>query len=921
MWARPTQVPPRSRFLGPPRAHSFPPMQSRMTSTVIAVAALCLLPALAHAQGSRLPGAIEAGLILRQLDGVKRVLVVAAHPDDEDTALLTTLARGWGVEAAYFSFTRGEGGQNLIGTELGEGLGIIRSGELLAARSIDGAQQFFGRAFDFGYSKTAEETFGKWPRERVLSDLVWTIRRFRPHVLITMWSGTERDGHGHHQVSGILTHEAFEAAGDATRFPEQVAAGAEPWAPLKLYRRPLFELGVIATEMETGALDPLLGLTHHQVAMDSRSQHRSQDFGTALPPGPRMTRLALVSSRVGGSSTEPVLAGIDTTLASLAADLGETAESDVRLYREAIGHAAGTLNATRPETALPFLAEAWRRLERLRDAAPAAPHSELRRELDRRARLLTRAILAVAGVRVELRARDDVLVPGQTVLVEARVWSGAGAALELDPPIIEVPRGWSVAGIGPDIETEPDDLGPFARFFRQEDTVFDPSTRARIEPGELALWRYAVTVPVDAPPTAPWFLGLPRDGDVYQWPDAPALRALPFRPPPLRGRVAAVVSAAGERLEIEVEDPVRYRAVDGATGESWRPLQVAPRLSVAAASPTMIWPGGSPDSRVLTFRVSSFARDAVSGDIGLDLPPGWHAAPETAAFELVGEGAVQTINFTVEPPAREEEGEFFARPRIRIAGAEVPATRVTVIDYPHIEPHLMADDAAVRIVRFPVRVADRRIGYVMGSGDDGPEAIRQLGLDVELIEPGDWDAARLDRFDTIVLGIRAYEVRDDLIAANAELLEWAERGGTVVVQYNRYEFNQGDFAPYTITIGRPAPRVTEEDAPVTLVDPQAPVLLEPNRLGPDDFEGWVQERGLYFPDQWDERYQAPLEMADTGEPPRRGSLLAAPVGRGLYIHTSLSFFRQLRAGVPGAFRLWANLLSLDGSRWREITAP
>ncbi len=919
---RPSHMVGTPRFLGPPRAHSFPSMKPRMTSTLIAVVAACLLPALAYAQGSRVPGAIEAGLILRHLDGVKRVLVVAAHPDDEDTALLTTLARGWGVEAAYFSFTRGEGGQNLIGTELGEGLGIIRSGELLAARSIDGAQQFFGRAFDFGYSKTAEETFTKWPRDRVLSDLVWTIRRFRPHVLITMWSGTERDGHGHHQVSGLLTHEAFDAAGDPTRFPEQVAAGAEPWAPLKLYRRPLFELGATAIEIATGTLDPLLGLTHHQVAMDSRSQHRSQDFGTALPPGPRVTRLSLVSSRVGGSSTEPLLAGIDTTLATLIADLGESAQADVRSYREAVGQAGASLNATTPETALPFLAEAWRRLERLRAAAPAEREDEVRRELDRRARLLTRAILAVAGVRVELRARDDVLVPGQTVLVEARVWNGAGATLELDPPSLEVPPGWPVEGIGPDVETEPDDFGSFARFFRQEDTVFDPSARARIEPGQLALWRFAVTVPADAPPTSPWFLELPRDGDVYQWSDdAPSLRALPFRPPPLHGRVTALVSAAGERIEIEVEDPVRYRSVDGVTGESWRPLQVAPRISVAAAAPAMIWPSGRPDSRDIAFRVSSFARDAVTGDIALDLPPGWRAAPEGAPFELAGEGAVQTVSFTVEPPAGEAEGEFFVRPRIRVAGADVPATRATIIDYPHIEPHLMADAAAVRIVRFPVRVADRRIGYVMGTGDDGPEAIRQLGLDVELIEPGDWDAERLERFDTIVVGIRAYEVREDLVAANAELLQWARRGGTVVVQYNRYEFNQGEYAPYPITIGRPAPRVTEEDAPVTLVDPRAPVLVEPNRLGPGDFEGWVQERGLYFPDEWDERYQAPLEMADTGEPPRRGSLLAAPVGRGLYIHTSLSFFRQLRAGVPGAFRLWANLLSLDGSRWREITAP
>lgn len=896
-------------------------MQLRAIAPLIGILAWCLLPAPAHAQGSRLPGAIEAGLILRQLDGVKRVLVVAAHPDDEDTALLTTLARGWGAEAAYFSFTRGEGGQNLIGTELGEGLGIIRSGELLAARSIDGAQQFFGRAFDFGYSKTAEETLATWPREHILSDLVWTIRRFRPHVLITMWSGTESDGHGHHQVSGILTREAFEAAGDVTRFPEQLAAGAEPWAPLKLYRRPLFELGVATIEIDTGTLDPLLGLTHHQVAMDSRSQHRSQDFGTALPPGPRVTRLSLVSSRVGGSSTDPLLAGIDTTLASLAADIGETSGASLRAYRDAIADARGALNATRPQAALPFLAEAFRNLERVRAVAPTRPESELRRELDRRSRLLTRAILAVAGVRVELRARDDVLVPGQTVLVEARVWSGAGAALELDPPIIDTPPGWSVEGIGPDVETEPDDLGPFARFFRQEDTVLDPAGRARIGPGELALWRYAVTVPMGAPPPSPWFLERPRDGDVYEWPEAPDLRALPFRPPPLHGRVAAVVSAAGERLEIEVEDPVRHRAVDGATGERWRPLQVAPRVSVDAAAETMIWPTGHADPRVVAFRVSSFARDAVSGEIGLDLPPGWRGEPDGALFELAGEGAVQTVSFTIEPPSGGTEGEFFVRPRLRLGGVEVPAMRAEIIDYPHIEPRLLAGEAAVRIVRFPVRVAERRIGYVMGTGDDGPEAIRQLGLEVELIEPGDWDAARLDRFDTIVLGIRAYEVREDLVSANAALLEWAERGGTVVVQYNRYEFNRGAYAPYPITIGRPAPRVTEEDAPVTIVAPQAPALLKPNRLGPADFDGWVQERGLYFPDRWDERYQTPLEMADAGEPPRRGSLLAAPVGRGLYIHTSLSFFRQLRAGVPGAFRLWANLLSLDGSRWREITAP
>ena len=907
------------RRAGPVR--SFPRMMRGTLLALVAAVASCLVPLSVRGQGSRLPGATEAGLILRQLDGVKRVLVVAAHPDDEDTALLATLARGWGVEAAYFSFTRGEGGQNLIGTELGEGLGIIRSGELLAARRIDGARQYFGRAFDFGYSKSAAETFAKWPRERVLSDLVWTIRRFRPHVLVSMWGGTPNDGHGHHQASGVMTFEAFEAAGDPTRFPDQLQAGVEPWTPLKLYRRPLFDLDAVAIEIVTGQLDPLLGLSHHQVAMESRSQHRSQDFGTALPPGPRVTRLSLVSSHVEADPTAPLLAGIDTTLATLAAELGRAGAAEVRGYRDAVRRASDVLVATRPQAALPDLAEALRRMSRLRDMAPAAPGRELRRELDRRARLLERAILAASGVRLELRARDDMLVPGQTVLVEARVWSGTETAVELAPPVIEAPAGWTVRALGPEDETEPDDLGMFARFFRQEERVRDPAAHARLEAGELGLWRYAVTVPEDARPTSPWFLELERDGDTYRWPDEPSMRALPFRPPILRGRMAATLSAEDEWIGVGIEDPVRFRGVDGVIGEFWRPLSVAPSVSVAPDADMLIWPTEQTQARTVAFRLESHAPAPVSGEVELDLPSGWRATPARIPFELAGAGSVQGVSFSVEAPIGGGEGEFLARPRLRTARGEEAAQRITLIDYPHIEPKLIASDPAARIVRFPVRVADRRVGYVMGSGDEGPAAIRQLGLDVELIEAGDWEPERLDRFDTIVLGVRAYEVRDDLVAANAELLAWVERGGTAVVQYNRYEFNRDAYAPHPIRIDRPAPRVTLEDAPVTLLDPAAPVLAAPNRLGAADFEGWVQERGLYFPTEWDPIYETPLEMADPGEPPERGSLLVAPSGRGLYVHTSLSLFRQLRAGVPGAYRLWANLISLDGRGRSATTSP
>ncbi|MDX1577309.1 MAG: PIG-L family deacetylase, partial [Gemmatimonadota bacterium] len=437
------------------------PVPSRMHSVMrravpVLLALLLSLPA--AAQESRLPGAIEAGLLLRQADGVKRVLLVAAHPDDEDTALLATLARGWGVEAAYFSFTRGEGGQNLIGTELGEGLGIIRTGELLAARAIDGAAQYFGRAFDFGYSKTAEETFDEWPRELVLSDLVWVIRTFRPHVVISMWGGTSRDGHGHHQAAGVMAREAYEAAGDPDRYPEQLTH-AEPWRPLKLYRRTFFDPDAASLTIETGSLDPLLGRSHHQVAMASRSEHRSQGFGTAQTPGPRTTELALVHARVPSEASDPLLAGVDTTLVSLAADLGPEAIADIETYRRSIASVRGRLTATDPGRGLPALARAQRALSSAASRAASGGTPELRRELERRRRLLARAVLALAGVRVQLRARDDVWVPGQEVLVEARVWSGRDAEVTLEPPRLHAPEGWRVRPVGPDTAVEPDDTG------------------------------------------------------------------------------------------------------------------------------------------------------------------------------------------------------------------------------------------------------------------------------------------------------------------------------------------------------------------------------------------------------------------------------------------------------------------------------
>jgi LmbE family N-acetylglucosaminyl deacetylase len=848
---------------------------------------------------------------------------VAAHPDDEDTALLTTLARGLGVEVAYFAFTRGEGGQNLIGPELGEGLGIVRTGELLAARSLDGAGQFFSRAYDFGYSKSADETFEHWPREALLSDLVRVVRRLRPHVIVSVFSGTPSDGHGQHQAAGILAREAFEAAADPDRFPEQVDMGLDPWEPLKLYRRTFFDPQAATLAIPTGRLDPLLGRSHHQLAMDSRSRHRSQDFGTAQTPGPRTTGLSLLESRVDAASEDPLFAGIDTTLVGLTlplpADSRDAAGRAIEAYREEVLAAGRSLRAASPADAVATLARARARLQEAISAlTPAGTEAvELERELERRLELVERAILIAAGIHIERRTHDDVLVPGQSVLVENRVWSGGEFRVDAGPPSLTTPtNGEYLLEPAPD-EEPPADGSLFGRFFRSRERMADtdPDSHTTIEPDDLVVWRYRLRLPVSAKPTLPYYLTEPRNGDVYVWPVHADFLNEPFDPPPFGMSQELTVSGPGiEPIRMRVSGPVRYRGVDKASGEFWRPVLIAPRLSVRPSATTLVWAGADESPRDLTITIRSDDPDAVSGTLTLETPDGWVVEPASAPFTAEGAGAEVRLDFRLQP-SEAGEGTFALRPVARTEAGESFSRAIEIIDYPHIERRLFATDATIRVLRIPVQVADRRIGYVMGSGDDGPEAIRQLGLPVESIEPGDWAAERLARYETIVLGVRTYEVRPDLAAATPTLLEWVRAGGALVVQYNKYEFLDGEFAPYPIRMGPPAPRVTDETAEVRVLAPDLPLFHTPNRLEDADFEGWVQERGLYFPTEWDDRYLAPLEMADEGEDPLRGSLLVARYGEGLYAHTSLSFFRQLPAGVPGAYRLFANLISLDPADW------
>ena len=865
-------------------------------------------------------GVVGAALRMRQLDGVKRVLMIAAHPDDEDTGLLAALAHGMGAETAYLSLSRGEGGQNLIGSRLHEGLGVIRTGELVAARALDGGAQYFTRAFDFGYSKTLDEALELWPLEDVLRDVVYVVRKFRPQVILSVFSGTLRDGHGQHQLAGVAAREAFEAAGDPARFPELAARGVAPWQPSKLYLSMRFSPSEATVAVPTGTFDPVLGRSLFQLAAESRSLHRSQDMGSAQSMGPRSSTLLLAESRVGDGGG--IFAGVDTTLLGqlgtpLAAGWPPDTEARVGRYREALAEARDGMSALRPGSATGALAQAATLLRELHDEAP---DGDGRRLLEGRLDRVSETLLATAGVVADVRVGRGLLTPGESVVVDVTVWNGGALELSGVRPELVLPAGWDAT------PTEESALGRGrSPFFRSR----PPETPAdgRVAAGAIARWSWSVAVPEDAPPSTPYYLEEPRDGALYRWPEDSESWALPFAPPPVQARVEMVVEGAvgagPGRVAVAVTRAGDHVGVDKAVGEYREAALVVPAIDVTVDPPRMVWPSGTAEPREIGVVLTNTSATSRSGTLRLEVPAGWSVAPEAAPFALDADGAAGSFTFAVTPrgPAAEGTHAFRAVAREEAVPEPAPcyATDFDIVDFPHIPRALMAREAAVRVSVFPVAADTRlRVAYIMGSGDDGASALRQIGMTVEELAPDQVRAGDFAEFDVVVLGVRAYETRADLVAANEALLDFARAGGTVVVQYNKYEFPAGGFAPYPVTIRRPHDRVTDETAAVTILAPDSPVFAEPNAIGPADFEGWVQERGLYFLGEWDERYTPVVEMADPGEDPKRGALLVAPVGDGLYLYTGLAFFRQFPAGVPGAYRLFANLVSLRPADWRRI---
>lgn len=798
-------------------------------------------------------GAAARQAALERLLVVGSALYVAAHPDDENTAMLAYLAQGRKVRTAYLSLTRGEGGQNLIGPEQGQVLGVIRTGELLAAREIDGAEQFFTRAVDFGYSKTASETLALWDREAVLGDIVRVIRTFRPDVVITRFPATGEGGHGHHTASAILAAEAFAAAGDPARFPEHLTT-LQPWSPVRLVWnswRPQGPERSAATPdpvtVDLGAWDPLLGESYTQLAARARTMHKSQGFGSAWRRGSLPNTL---EHRAGTPARTDLFDDVDLTWGRLPGGV------DVQRHLAAAlaAHSPGE-----PHRAIPHLAAALAALGKLpEDPWVAIKAAEIRA-----------ALADCLGLWVEAGVAVPVLHPGRQAEISVTIVNRSPL------PVI-------LAGARPPWSTStPGNL-------RQSLDTNQPVTRT-----------WTVVVPPDVPPSAPHWLRppAPADGDAG-W---GILSRLPSEPV-----ATVVVDVAG--VEVTYRVPVRHRFTDPVDGEVTREPVVAPPLSLRFSDPVVLFPTRAP--RSVTVTVRSW-QDGVRGSVALELPAGWRCEPSFQTVAVDAANGEQTVEFLVSPPEEARVATVTATVSLG-DGPWWPALADETVALPHIPRRVLFLPATMRAVREDIRVPALRVGYVAGAGDDVPGVLRHLGLPVALLDDEALVHSDLGDLDTIVVGIRAFNTRPALAQARDRLLAWVERGGTLVAQYAVPRGLVTDLpGPYPLSLSRD--RVTDEDAPVRLLHPDHPLLGTPHAITERDFRGWVQERGLYFADRWDPAYTPLLAMADPGEQLLEGGLLVARHGKGTFIYTGLAFFRQLPAGVPGAVRLFLNLLVPRGS--------
>lgn len=891
----------------------LPALRSSILSLALLLALALAVTSAPRAQEiAAIRGHVGLALVLRQLATVGTVMHVTAHPDDENNSLMAMQSHGQGLQVVLATATRGTGGQNEIGPELFDALGVLRTEELLAAHEYDGAGQYFARAVDFGYTFSMEETFDKWGREEILSDYVRLIRMTRPDVMVTMRPDLPGGG-THHQASALIGLEAFRAAADPDRYPEQLKEGLRPWQPSKIYKvgyygffagEPKPAPGTRLLAVDTEVYDPLLGRTYTEIGSQARAMHKCQGFGQLLAlPGSRVVQYQLADSTLPGQLQKDetsMLDGLDLGLTSLARFAGATPPSSLVTTLEHIAgfvaDAEQALSKNGPLGAVPPLARGLAATRKLRSNLASSGLSEsaayeIDFRLARTERRFTESLVLAQGLRIEALADDGVVTPGQPVMVN----------------VIVANRGTRP------VTLEAVTLAGFDR----------TSTSCRV--GELAPsadvdCEEAVGIPVTASLTEPYWERVAGHARYVFEPDAPF--GAPFRPTPFVARIALRVDG----VPVIVELPVQHRYEGNIfSGEKRMELLVVPALTARVSPDIAILPvpEGPPSqagtngpsavarTRAVRVTVTRNAPGTVDAEVSLDVPDGWSVEPSRAPIRFERPDQAVAVTFEVKAPRPLPTGTYEVTATVAADGGRF-SKGYQVVEYPHIHRRHLFSDATIPVKAIDVAIAPGlRVGYVMGVGDQVPQAIEQLGADVRLLNAADLASGDLSRFSVIVTGVRAYERRADLRAYNDRLIDYVRRGGTVIVQYNKFEFNQAQYGPYAVEVSRN--RVTDENAPVTILVPDHPVFRRPNRIDESAWRGWVQERGLYFLGERDPRYVDLIELTDPfpeNAGPKRGALVEARVGEGRWLYVGLGLFRQLPAGTEGAYQLLANLLSL-----------
>ncbi|MEQ9465888.1 MAG: PIG-L family deacetylase [Ekhidna sp.] len=793
------------------------------------------------------PGDIR--LRLEKLNVLGSVLYVAAHPDDENTRLIAYYANEELMRTAYLSATRGDGGQNLIGPQIREELGLIRTQELLAARKIDGGQQFFSRANDFGYSKDPDETFNIWNRDQVLADFVWAFRKFRPDIIITRFTDDGRT-HGHHTASAILAREAFKLSGDKNAYPEQLDL-VDTWQPKKIFWNTGWwwfrDSGMDTTDLKTfnvGGYNVLLGESYTEIAARSRSMHKSQGFGSSGSRGDQIEYLKQWEGKEGETPFE----GIDTSWDRM------KGSKEVAFF---INKAIEQYDERNPSSIIEPLMGARKALDKI--------DSDFWREVKRQE--IDELIMAVSGLYLSLSSTEANYAVGDSISINLEAVNRSSMDMKVERIKFS---GWPnpISFGAPILNNKP---------FTSEMNFKLPSGMNFSHPywlvdeGELGM--YAV--------------------------NDQRLIGKPENDPAITGDVT--VSLGEEEITYKV--PVLYRRTDPVDGEVVEPLTIGPPVMVNIAGGVLVFGDNSPksvDVRVIAGKANC------SGEVSLVAPDGWKVTPATYDFDLSQKREEQIFTFEIIPPANASEGHIIGNAKVE---GKTYSKGLSVIDYDHIPKQTLYPDSKVKVVRLDLKKKGNLIGYIEGAGDAIPDNLAQIGYQVVTLQKDDVILENLSQYDAIILGIRAFNTVEWLSYKNKELFDYVKQGGNLIIQYNTsHQLVTQEIAPYDLKLSRD--RIAVEQAPVEIIGFDHPVMNTPNRITDRDFESWVQERGLYFPDKWSEEFTPILKSNDPGESPKTGGLLVARYGEGYYVYSGYSWFRELPAGVPGAYRIFVNMISL-----------